>query len=115
MYGDSGLVQGDNFLTYEELPRDIVRRANYTDTADTGDDYLCSLCYVVDPDGVIYVTDAVYSREPMEMTEGLVGTMLRESGTRAALIESNNGGRGICPRGAGFSAAGSCGVVSPVR
>ena len=50
-----------------------MRRANYTDTADTGDDYLCSLCYVVDPDGVIYVTDAVYSREPMEMTEGLVG------------------------------------------
>ena len=46
-----------------------MRRANYTDTADTGDDYLCSLCYVVDPDGVIYVTDAVYSREPMEMTE----------------------------------------------
>ncbi len=46
-------------------------------------------------DGVIYVTDAVYSREPMEMTEGLVGTMLRESGTRAALIESNNGGRGF--------------------
>ena len=65
-----GLLYGDNFLTYEELPRDIVRRANYTDTADTGDDYLCSLCYVVDPDGVIYVTDAVYSREPMEMTEG---------------------------------------------
>ena len=90
-----GLLYGDNFLTYEELPRDIVRRANYTDTADTGDDYLCSLCYVVDPDGVIYVTDAVYSREPMEMTEGLVGTMLRESGTRAALIESNNGGRGF--------------------
>ena len=36
-----GLLYGDNFLTYEELPRDIVRRANYTDTADTGDDYLC--------------------------------------------------------------------------
>lgn len=31
-----GLLYGDNFLTYEELPRDIVRRANYTDTADTG-------------------------------------------------------------------------------
>ena len=31
----------------------------------------------------------------MEMTEGLVGTMLRESGTRAALIESNDGGRGF--------------------
>lgn len=90
-----GLLYGLNFAEYDQLPHEIVRRANYTDTADTGDDYLCSLCYVVDPDGVIYVTDAVYSREPMEMTEGLVGTMLRESGTRAALIESNNGGRGF--------------------
>ena len=90
-----GLLYGLNFAEYDQLPHEIVRRANYTDTADTGDDYLCSLSYAVDADGVVYITDAVYSREPMEMTEGLVGTMLRESGTRAALIESNNGGRGF--------------------
>ena len=68
-----GLLYGLNFAEYDDLPREIVRRANYTDTADTGDDYLCSICYAVDADGVIYVTDAVYSREPMETTEPLVG------------------------------------------
>ena len=64
-----GLLYGLNFAEYDCLPHEIVRRANYTDTADTGDDYLCSLSYAVDADGVIYITDAVYSREPMEATE----------------------------------------------
>lgn len=40
-----GLLYGDNFKTYDRLPEDTVRRANYTDTADTGEDYLCSVCY----------------------------------------------------------------------
>ena len=42
-----------------------------------------------------YITDAVYSREPMEATEPLVGEMLVRSDTRQAAIESNNGGRGF--------------------
>lgn len=90
-----GLLYGDGFATYDALPEEIVRRANYTDTADMGDDYLCSMCYVVDADGVIYITDVVYSREPMEVTESLVAQMLQRSGTRQALVESNNGGRGF--------------------
>ena len=44
---------------------------------------------------MIYITDAVYSREPMEATEPLVGEMLVRSDTRQAAIESNNGGRGF--------------------
>lgn len=90
-----GLLYGDGFATYDTLPADIVRRSNYTDTADMGDDYLCSMCYAVDTDGVIYITDVVYSREPMEVTESLVADMLQSSDTRSALIESNNGGRGF--------------------
>ena len=90
-----GLLYGDQFAEYDALPREIVRRANYTDTADTGDDYLCSLSYAVDTDGVIYITDAVYSREPMEVTEPLVAGMLVRSATRQAAVESNNGGRGF--------------------
>ncbi len=90
-----GLLYGLNFSEYDTLPHEIVRRANYTDTADTGDDYLCSLCYVVDADGVIYITDCVYSREPMEVTEPLVGELLIRSSTRQAAVESNNGGRGF--------------------
>ena len=90
-----GLLYGDRFIEYDTLPCEIVRRANYTDTADTGDDYLCSISYAVDADGVIYITDLVYSRERMEVTEGLVGEMLLRSGTRSAAVESNNGGRGF--------------------
>lgn len=90
-----GLLYGFNFGEYDLLPHEIVRRANYTDTADTGDDYLCSICYAVDADGIVYVTDAVYSRERMELTEPLVADMLLRSGTRQAAVESNNGGRGF--------------------
>ncbi|WP_418992287.1 phage terminase large subunit [Alistipes sp.] len=90
-----GLLYGLNFARYDTLPREIVRRANYTDTADTGDDYLCSLSYAVDADGVIYITDAVYTRERMELSEPLVAEMLVRSDTRQAAVESNNGGRGF--------------------
>ena len=89
------LLYGDQFAEYDALPREIVRRANYTDTADTGDDYLCSMSYAVDTDGTIYVTDLVYSREGMEVTEGLVADLLLRSDTRTAAVESNNGGRGF--------------------
>ncbi len=90
-----GLLYGMNFAEYDELPPAIVRRGNYTDTADTGDDYLCSICYAVDSEGAIFVTDAVYTREPMEVTEPAVAEMLLRSEAREAAIESNNGGRGF--------------------
>ena len=92
-----GLLYGGNFLLYDRLPpdSDVVARANYTDTADTGDDFLCSVCYAVDRTGAIYVTDVVYSRERMEVTEQLVADMLGREQTRLARVESNNGGRGF--------------------
>ncbi|MBO7263474.1 MAG: phage terminase large subunit [Alistipes sp.] len=90
-----GLLYGNNFREYDKLPRDIVTSACYTDTADAGDDYLCSIAYSVDTDGVIYVTDVVYSKESMEHTESLVAAMLAQAGTRQVYVESNNGGRGF--------------------
>ena len=90
-----GLLYGDSFIEYSTPPRDIVKYANYTDTADTGNDYLCSICYTVDTDGIIYIVDVVYSREPMEVTELKVAEMLSQNKTRIAYIESNNGGRGF--------------------
>lgn len=90
-----GQLYGDSFVEWDALPDHIVRRANYTDTADEGDDYLCSISYAVDADGIIYVLDAVYSREPMEITENLVAQMLLRSEVRSAAVESNNGGRGF--------------------
>ncbi len=92
---EDGLLYGDNFEEYTALPKVVMRRENYTDTADMGDDYLCSVCYVVGSDGLIYVTDIVYTREPMEVSEPLVASMLNVEGTSRATIESNNGGRGF--------------------
>ena len=89
-----GLLYG-RFAEYGALPDGIVRYANYTDTADTGDDYLCSVCYAVDRAGRIYVTDVVYSREPMEVTEQLVAAMIAAQPACDVLMESNNDGRGF--------------------
>ncbi len=90
-----GLLYGDNFTTYSHLPDNIIRYGNYTDTADMGEDYLCSVCYAVDSSGTIYITDVVYTPEPMEVTEKLVASMLNSSHSRFAAVESNNGGRGF--------------------
>ena len=90
-----GLLYGDNFKTYSSLPLATMRHASYTDTADTGDDYLCSICYATAPNSPIYITDVVYSREPMEVTEPLVAVMFTDNSTSLATIESNNGGRGF--------------------
>lgn len=90
-----GLLYGERFQCYDTLPEGATLRANYTDTADGGEDYLCSLCYVVGADGLIYVTDLVFTQEPMEVSEPLVGEMLDRNHTVVARIESNNGGRGF--------------------
>ncbi len=90
-----GLLYGDALRTYDTPPERVVKRGNYTDTADAGGDYLCSVCYDVGADGVIYLTDVVYSGLGMEETEHAVASMFRRAGTRTALVESNNGGRGF--------------------
>ena len=90
-----GLLYSSSFREYKQIPRDIIKRGNYTDTADTGSDYLCSVSYVVDSDGVIYLTDVVYTKEPMEISERLVAAMFTKNDTRIAYVESNNGGRGF--------------------
>lgn len=82
----------DTFKTYSVLP-ECVSHNNYTDTADMGKDYLCSVCYSVGVDGNIYITDVVYTQEPMEITEKKVSAMIERNDTRLAYIESNTGGR----------------------
>lgn len=83
-----------NFRTYDVLPMEQSIRKNYTDTADTGADFLCSICYVETPTGM-YVTDVLYTDKPMEYTEVKTAEMLLINGTQLVKIESNNGGRGF--------------------
>ncbi len=63
-----------------------------TDTADTGSDYLCSICYTETPIGN-FVTDILYTQKPMEYTEAATAEMLSRNKTEICYVESNNGGR----------------------
>lgn len=81
--------------TYEKLPTDLFTSIrNYTDTADTGEDFLCSICYG-EYEKEAYVLDVLYTKEPMEVTEPATAKMLLKNNVNIADIESNNGGRGF--------------------
>ena len=80
------------FKTYKELPENYKYILNYTDTADTGDDYLCSIDYMVGGDDY-YILDIICTKEAMEITEPMVAKMLTKDKVGCAIIESNNGGR----------------------
>ena len=86
--------------TYTEIPKDengnqlFKYILNYTDTADEGRDFLCSICYGM-YEGAYYVLDVLYTKEAMEITEPATAQMLTINNVGCAIIESNNGGRGF--------------------
>lgn len=89
-----GLMYGD-FKTYDTVPVTKTKiRKNYTDTADTGADFLCSINYIETELGN-FITDVLYTDKPMEYTEPMVAAMLHREGINVSNIESNNGGRGF--------------------
>jgi len=89
-----------SFKTYTVLPKDdkgmplYTAIRNYTDTADKGEDNLCSIDYI-EYNKEAYVINVLYTQEPMEKTEPAVAKMLYEDGVNKADIESNNGGEGF--------------------
>lgn len=91
-----GQLYGD-FKTYTEIPGLKIIRS-YTDTADTGEDNLCSIVYGVPlspTDPHRYILDVLYTDEPMEDTEPATIDLFNRNQVRQARIESNNGGRGF--------------------
>jgi len=88
------------FKTYEKLPQDINGRvlfekiANYTDTADEGSNYLCSINYGI-YQGEAYVLGVYYTKEGMEVTESGTAQFLADGNVDEAHVESNSGGRGF--------------------
>jgi predicted phage terminase large subunit-like protein len=82
------------FKTYDKLPEGIKRILSYTDTADTGKDYLCSIVFG-EYNGEAYIIDVFYTQEGMEVTEPAAAKFLYENKVNLAQIESNNGGRGF--------------------
>ena len=82
-----------SFKTYDgELPQ-FKYIKNYTDTADTGNDYLCSINYGVTFQNEAYILNVLYTKEGMEVTEPAQAKMMFEDEVNIADIESNNGGR----------------------
>lgn len=88
------------FKTYEDIPRDeqgnplFEQIIAYTDTADTGSDFLCAMAAGVYR-GEAYVLDVYYTQEGMEVTEPETADFLVRNKVSVAVIESNNGGRGF--------------------
>ncbi|MEK5415872.1 phage terminase large subunit [Paenibacillus sp. FSL L8-0708] len=88
-----------SFKTYTESPRDERGRPlfekiiSYTDTADQGSDFLCSIVAGVYR-GEGYVLDVLYTKDGMETTEPAAADMFVHNGVNLAEIESNSGGRG---------------------
>lgn len=86
------------FKTYTEPPMDDNGNSlfkyllNYTDTADEGSDFLCSICYGMYGDSY-YILDVLYTKDAMEVTEPATAAMLTKHNIGCAIIESNNGGR----------------------
>jgi predicted phage terminase large subunit-like protein len=90
----------DHFTTYDDIPRrpngdpDFESIVSYTDTADTGADYLC--CLVAGKrEGRLWMLDVVFTDRGMEYTEPAVADVLVKHQVNEAWIESNNGGRGF--------------------
>lgn len=90
-----GLMYPGEWKTYDTLP--ITKHhtvKNYTDTADTGADFLCSIDYVETEIGN-YVLDVLFTDKPMEYTEPETARMMTKDNVERAVVESNNGGRGF--------------------
>ena len=84
-----------NLITYkpDELPPAPLRIISYTDTADEGNCYLCSIVAIFH-EGEGYVVDVYITKDGMEITEPEAARFLNRNRVGLAKVESNNGGRG---------------------
>ena len=89
-----------SFKTYTKLPEDEKGNSlfegiySYTDTADEGSDYLCSIIFGVYLKEA-YVLDVYYTQAGMEITETETAKRFCDYEVNRARIESNNGGSGF--------------------
>lgn len=67
----------------------------YTDTADRGADYLCSIVFGETKEHQAEVLDVLYSKDDMSKTEPATANMLIRNQVNEAIFEGNNGGVGF--------------------
>lgn len=90
----------EKFKTYSDFPKDDKGNPlfdgiySYTDTADEGNDYLCSIIWGVYMREA-YILDVYYTKESMEITEMETAKRHKDFAVNNALVESNNGGSGF--------------------
>lgn len=87
-------IEGRLYNGFEEwthLPSVPVTK-NFTDVADQGKDYLCSINWFKYEDKA-YITDIYYSNDKAEITEPNVAKMITAGNITEAEFESNNGGK----------------------
>lgn len=89
-----------SFKTYDRLPVDEQGNSlfegiySYTDTADEGADYLCTIIWGVYMREA-YVLDVYYTQAGMEITEPETAKRFKDFEVNRSRIESNNGGSGF--------------------
>ena len=89
-----------SFKTYDRLPVDEQGNIlfegiySYTDTADEGADYLCTIIWGVYMREA-YVLDVYYTQAGMEITEPETAKRFQAFEVNRSRIESNNGGSGF--------------------
>lgn len=95
---EQGRLYSKGFKTYSQMAS-YQEVKGYCDTADTGEDLLCSIVYGIVDEGTVHVLDVVYSQDPMEITTPMVvesyAQTYNDVPVSVATIESNNGGRGF--------------------
>ena len=95
-----GRLYEAGFKVYTQLPVDNAGNSvidgvySYTDTADAGTDYLCTIVFAIYQHEA-YVLDVYYTQAPMEVTEPVTADLLSACNVGIARIESNNGGSGF--------------------
>lgn len=80
--------------TFDEETKQFERIISYTDTADEGNDYLCSIVAGV-LRGEAFILDVYYTKDGMEITEKETASFFVRNNVNKAEVESNNGGKGF--------------------
>ena len=80
------LYDAGRWREYQVQPIGRMLRRCMVDTADTGSDYLCAICYDETEQGA-YVTDVLFTQESMDTTEDMLARMLVAHGTEQCDIE----------------------------
>ncbi len=91
-----GLMYSQGFKTYDnEKLKSLIESGaiikSYTDTADTGKDFLCTYIFF-EENKKAYIKDVIYTKDDMSITASLWAKKHSENKVNYARIEYNNGG-----------------------